>query len=90
MYQDACYTPAALATPEDLEKKAEIFERRERTVGQQCLYMKFLANSTDSLATSKLLESGGDLETWRKGSIPQGPSIRRAEDIRQADEIGRC
>jgi hypothetical protein len=30
---DACYTPAALATEEDLRKKKEIFERRERTVG---------------------------------------------------------
>ncbi|KAH8755962.1 hypothetical protein F5882DRAFT_481916 [Hyaloscypha sp. PMI_1271] len=27
----ACYTPASLATPEDLHRKKEIFERRERT-----------------------------------------------------------
>lgn len=29
---DACYTPASFATPDDLGKKAELFDQRKGTV----------------------------------------------------------
>ena len=70
MGTDACYTPAALATLEDLQKKKEIFERRERTVSYSLapLVILLLMN-VDALAASKFLACRRDLETGEEGSI---------------------
>jgi hypothetical protein len=67
---DTCYTPAALATPEDLQKKKEIFERRERTVSPlNFLLMILPLMDVDTLATPQFLACRRDPETWEERSI---------------------
>jgi len=67
---DTCYNPAALATPEDLQKKKEIFERRERTVSILNFPLTILGLIVvDTLATPQFLACGRDPETREEGSI---------------------